>query len=232
MATDGPSTTSVGAIVTDNTRKMMFFLKQEAREKSFEIYVKTEQEFNIEKHRLLCQHEQNLCGEFNKKKKQVETRKKIEKSTAINQNRLKKIEAKNDGIIKIKDETLEGLKNMPKTDAKRYKKTIEDLLVEGMIKMTENVLLIRCRTDEKDLIKSVFKAAEKRYSEIMKKETGEQVKCELRIEDSCLPDTSAGGVILTSADGRIECVNTIDSRLDLAIQDLIPEIRTMLYPDV
>jgi V-type H+-transporting ATPase subunit E len=38
-----------------------------------------------------------------------------------------------------------------------------------------------------------------------------------------------GGVILTSEDGLIVCKNTLDSRIDLAYQHMLPSIREHLF---
>jgi V-type H+-transporting ATPase subunit E len=38
-----------------------------------------------------------------------------------------------------------------------------------------------------------------------------------------------GGVILTSEDGLIVCKNTLDSRIDLAYQHMLPSIRANLF---
>ncbi len=39
-----------------------------------------------------------------------------------------------------------------------------------------------------------------------------------------------GGVILTSLDRRIVCSNTLQSRLDLCFEELLPQIRGILFP--
>jgi vacuolar-type H+-ATPase subunit E/Vma4 len=40
---------------------------------------------------------------------------------------------------------------------------------------------------------------------------------------------SCGGVVLTSADGRILCSNTLDHRVHIAYQANLPEIRKQLF---
>lgn len=40
-----------------------------------------------------------------------------------------------------------------------------------------------------------------------------------------------GGIVLSCYDGRIVCSNTIDSRINFAFQEMLPEIREGLYPD-
>jgi vacuolar-type H+-ATPase subunit E/Vma4 len=37
-------------------------------------------------------------------------------------------------------------------------------------------------------------------------------------------------VFLRSQDGLIVCENSLDARVDLAIEQLLPEIRTWLFP--
>lgn len=39
-----------------------------------------------------------------------------------------------------------------------------------------------------------------------------------------------GGVVLTSRDKRIVCNNTLKSRLDLCFEELLPQIRKVLFP--
>jgi V-type H+-transporting ATPase subunit E len=40
---------------------------------------------------------------------------------------------------------------------------------------------------------------------------------------------SAGGVVLTSADGRILCSNTLDHRIHIAYEANLPAIRSALF---
>ena len=40
-----------------------------------------------------------------------------------------------------------------------------------------------------------------------------------------------GGVIMTNEDGLIVCKNTLDARLELAHQQMLPTIRQVLYPE-
>lgn len=45
----------------------------------------------------------------------------------------------------------------------------------------------------------------------------------------CFCGHSAGGVTVTSADGRIECANTLDARVHIAYQANLPDIRAELF---
>lgn len=43
------------------------------------------------------------------------------------------------------------------------------------------------------------------------------------------PPCSCGGVVVTSADGKIVCSNTLDDRLRITYQALLPEVRAVLF---
>ena len=70
-------------------KHMMAFIEQEANEKAEEIDAKAEEEFNIEKGRLVQQQRLKIMEYYERKEKQVELQKKIQSSNMLNQARLK-----------------------------------------------------------------------------------------------------------------------------------------------
>jgi V-type H+-transporting ATPase subunit E len=50
-----------------------------------------------------------------------------------------------------------------------------------------------------------------------------------RVKKSEESNICFGGVVMTNADGLIVCKNTLDARLELAYQQLLPNIRRSLY---
>jgi V-type H+-transporting ATPase subunit E len=50
-----------------------------------------------------------------------------------------------------------------------------------------------------------------------------------RLKKSEESETCFGGVIMTNEDGLIVCKNTLDARLELVYQMLLPNIRKSLY---
>ena len=81
------------------------------------------------------------------------------------------------------------------------------------------------RENMDDSIAQVDLRLDERYSLILKNvdETTERIK---KSEES---NTCFGGVVMTNEDGLIVCKNTLDARLELAYQQLLPKIRTTLY---
>ena len=73
------------ADVQKQIKHMMAFIEQEANEKAEEIDAKAEEEFNIEKGRLVQQQRLKIMEYYERKEKQVELQKKIQSSNMLNQ---------------------------------------------------------------------------------------------------------------------------------------------------
>ncbi len=97
-----------------------------------------------------------------------------------------------------------------------------------MIKLLEKELLIKCRREDINLLKQLIPECEREFVETMKREasnSGIEYKTKLTlVENEFLTGTTAeaGGMLLTSLDKRIVCNNTLQSRLDLCFEELLP----------
>ena len=71
------------------------------------------------------------------------------------------------------------------------------------------------------------------YADIIKKETGEIAKVTCRVNKDAakhLPDHACcGGITVTACHGRIVCDNTLDARIQLCYEELLPQIRHELW---
>lgn len=88
----------------------------------------------------------------------------------------------------------------------------------------EAQVLIKGRQADQQIIQSILPQAAEEY----KKATNKDVVITLGT-DSFLPADACGGVELSALNGRIRVPNTLESRLELISQQLIPEIRTALF---
>ena len=62
---------------------MVQFIHQEAKEKAAEIKLKTDEEFNIEKLRMVEAEKQKIRADYERKEKQVEVQKRMYAHTAL-----------------------------------------------------------------------------------------------------------------------------------------------------
>lgn len=106
-----------------------------------------------------------------------------------------------------------------------------------MIKLLEAELLLKCRKEDYDLVKSLLPECEQEFRDIMAKETSESdltysTKLKL-LEGEFLTleeGGECGGIVLCTTNRRIVCYNTLKSRLDLCFEELLPHIRRLLFP--
>ncbi|MCV2423711.1 V-type proton ATPase subunit E, partial [Paucibacter sp. DJ4R-1] len=80
--------------VAGELNKMVAFIRQEAMEKAREIKVKADEDFNIEKAKIVRAETLAIDAEYAKKRKQAETAIKIAQSTQTNKSRLKLLHAR------------------------------------------------------------------------------------------------------------------------------------------
>lgn len=211
------------AEVRKQIEHMMAFIEQEAKEKVEEIDAKAEEEFNIEKGRLVQQERLKIMNFYEKKEKQVELQKKIQRSNQLNQSRLKTLKAQDDHIKVLLDDAVKQLGKVTQ-DRTQYSQVVKGLITQGLFQLLEPSVSIRCRQQDLDILKGVKDAAVEEYKKATKKSV------ELIIdEQTFLGSDCAGGVELLAKQGRIKVVNTLESRLEMMSNQMMPEIRGTLF---
>ncbi|KAM4676695.1 V-type proton ATPase subunit E 1 [Discoglossus pictus] len=211
------------ADVQKQIKHMMAFIEQEANEKAEEIDAKAEEEFNIEKGRLVQTQRLKIMEYYEKKEKQIEQQKKIQMSNLLNQARLKVLKARDDLISDLLSEAKQRLARVVK-DPARYQVLLDGLILQGLYQLLEPRVLIRCRKQDLPLLKSSVQKSIPTYKAATKKE----VEVVIDQENHLSPDV-AGGIEIFNADGKIKVSNTLESRLDLIAQQMMPEIRVALF---
>uniref|UniRef100_A0A3Q1FEH5 ATPase H+ transporting V1 subunit E1b n=1 Tax=Acanthochromis polyacanthus TaxID=80966 RepID=A0A3Q1FEH5_9TELE len=197
------------ADVQKQIKHMMAFIEQEANEKAEEIDAKAEEEFNIEKGRLVQTQRLKIMEYYEKKEKQIEQQKKIQMSNLMNQARLKVLKARDDMISEMLNEARQRLGNVAK-DPSKYPALLDGLILQVSFSFqppdytSAGAQPNQCRTI------SFYKTA---YEVLLQ---------------SNRTDIS-GGIELYNGDGKIKVSNTLESRLDLMAQQLKFECRLFIF---
>lgn len=218
--------------------QMVEFIKQEANEKADEIRVKTDQEFNIAKLAHLEQAKMDIKKEFEKKRTDLQTQSRIKRSGKVNEARMNAMQKQNDVVETVKSMAADRLAKAK--DSIGYQDLVRALVVQGLIKLREEKVVVRCREEDKTIVEGVLSQAAEEYSSIMKRDVGIDVKTELTVDDQWLApgpgngqDENAfsclGGVELLAHNSRIVVSNTLDSRLDQCFEELKPTVREMMF---
>lgn len=211
------------ADVQKQIKHMMAFIEQEANEKAEEIDAKAEEEFNIEKGRLVQQQRLKIMEFFEKKEKQVELQKKIQSSNMLNQARLKVLKVREDHVRNVLEEARRRLGDVTKNE-NEYRKILHQLIIQALYQTMETNVTLRCRKVDVPLIESLLPEISEEY----KKNIGHDVVIHIDT-DVVLPPDTCGGIEIIALNGRVRVPNTLESRLELISQQLIPEIRNALF---
>ncbi|KAI8320680.1 putative vacuolar ATP synthase subunit E [Martensiomyces pterosporus] len=209
--------------VFSEMNKMVAFIKQEALEKAREIKVKADEEFNIEKAKLVRQESINVEEQFQRKVKQAEVRQRILTSTLINKSRLQVLQQRQEMLDSIFSDAQNALAEVP-NDTEQYSKLLVNLCVQAFVHLNDATVNVRGRKADAELIKEAVPKA----VEIYKEKTGKSISATV-VVDSPLPDTVLGGVRISALNGRITVDNTLQARLDLSSDRMLPQLRNVLF---
>jgi V-type H+-transporting ATPase subunit E len=207
--------------VINEMNKMVAFIRQEANEKAREIKVKADEEFAIEKAKLVKSEQQSIDAQYEKKRKQAEVSQKIAQSTLTNKSRLKLLQRREEHLQDLFTEARQSLLELAK-DEGRYVQLLEGVIVQGLLQFMESNATVYARKKDEDVAKKAAEGASKTYEEI----SGRTVKVTV---EANLSDDLAGGVKLISGNKRITIDNTLDERLRLLEEKMLPEIRNNLF---
>jgi Archaeal/vacuolar-type H+-ATPase subunit E len=85
-------------------------------------------------------------------------------------------------------------------------------------------VIIRVREVDQSIVEGILDVAAAKYKDA----TGKEVILKVDTETFLPPDIT-GGVELQAQKGRIKISNTLEARLDLIAQQLVPEVRAALF---
>ncbi|KAG7522689.1 V-type proton ATPase subunit E 1-like [Solea senegalensis] len=211
------------ADVQKQIKHMMAFIEQEANEKVEEIDSKAEEEFNIEKGRLVQTQRVKIMEYYEKKEKQIEQHKKIQMSNLMNQARLKVLKARDDMIKDLLNEARQRLAEIAK-DPVQYSALLEGLILQAFYQLLEPKVTIRCRQQDVEIIEAAVIKNIAVYKQAVKS------NIDVRIDkERFLSSEICGGVEVYNDNGKIKVSNTLESRLDLMAHQMMPEVRVNLF---
>lgn len=209
--------------------RMCAFIKQEASEKVNEINLKTEQERDKQLNILGIEGRQAIDAEYERMMKDLNKKKRVMKAKASQKELVRKFVTRD----KLLDILLEGShdKLTAVSQGGSYKALCQKLLVQGLVKLMEKDVKVKCRQADVGMIKGVLEAVAADYKRLFKEQCGLDLECKLRLDDqNFLKADSAGGVVLMGHGNKIVCNNTLDARLKLCFEDLKPVVRSALFP--
>ncbi|KAH8109498.1 vacuolar H+ ATPase E1 [Phellopilus nigrolimitatus] len=207
--------------VLSEMNKMVAFIKQEAMEKAREIKVKADEEFAIEKAKLVKQAQHAIDAQSEKKRKQAEIAQKITQSTQLNKSRLRLLQRREEHLQDLFSTAREKILELSQ-DEGRYTQLLEGVIIQGLLQLMESDITVIAREKDVAIVETAAAGAQKQYNALSGRDVSISVLGDL-------PDSLAGGVKLQSGSRRITIDNTLDERLKLLESRMLPEIRHDLF---
>lgn len=203
-------------------KKMVAFIMQEAAEKCREIQVKADEEFNIEKAKFVNQETATIEQQYARKLKQAEVKRRIAQSVQINKARLQVLQARDQVLDDVFDETKKLLRSVPSNEG-TYQQLLDSLVLQCLFRLSDERVSLTCRVQDVVLVEKAISSATKEYT----KQTG--IRPTVTLESSYLPADCAGGIMGSSHNNRIRCDNTLEARLEQTFELMLPELRVRLF---
>lgn len=141
---------------------MTAFIRQEAMEKANEIRFKADEEFAIEKSKLVRQETSSIDSAYEKKFKQASMSQQITRSTVSNKSRLRILSARQDLLDTLFEDAGKKLADVSK-DKKKYQGVLKNLILEGAYALNEDKLQVKVRKADNDVAKKAIDEAQAEY---------------------------------------------------------------------
>lgn len=129
------------------------------------------------------------------------------KSRKINESRMAKMKLRHQYIEKIQEDIKNALTHKI-SDSRVYRDLLKQLILQGLIKMLEENVEVKCLKKDIPLVKELAAQCQREFNETSSIQTNITVN-----ERQYLDDSDIGGIYVTSNNGRIVCNNTLAARL-------------------
>ena len=275
-------------------QKMISFIRQESLEKAREIQLKANEEFHIEKAKLVQQEAIRIQDVNCKKQIEIENKSKISLSSSQNKSKLKLQQKREECFEKLYANCIKCISEDFQRQPEKYKTHISNCLLQVCAMMKdEDEIIVSCRKEDSKVLDEIilqisqnsnsqsknpdfeessigttvkgsrnsknteqnddsslssdasFVSDNRNYVQSASKSSTESVNLKIapndgrhnpmlqkiKVRNEYLAENSIGGIICHSANGKIKCDNTLETRLTLTMQKLAPEIRRMLFDE-
>jgi len=200
---------------------MTQFILHEAREKADEVMVKAQQDYTMEKQRVVEDEKLKIRKEFERRERGMSSQSKIDTAKELNKCKISVLQNQSDEIdacVKMACSKLETISS----DTGSYTQLLVGLIKQGITKLSnESVILVRCREQDKSTVQNAI-------SQVSVAEV------QISVMPEALPaifegEKCTGGVLMMNESGKIKVNNTFNARLAIAAEHLLPELKNQLF---
>lgn len=210
--------------------QMIEMIKKEAKEESDQIIADARFKISKEKNKTFTQAYEQLLAEFKEREQNDRVQRRLETSRKTNETRLEVQKHRSVLLAELKHETELALKEAVK-DQGRYRPLLKRLILQGAVRLLEPEIWVLCREADHSLVEGLLGEVSAEYKEFILTNVGRENDTVFKvITEKWLEEAEIGGVVLYCNRYRTVFNNSLRSRLDLAFENSIPDIRRILFP--
>ncbi|EKF99877.1 ATP synthase, putative [Trypanosoma cruzi] len=203
-------------------QSMIDFIEREAQERAEELDAAAQEEYDVEKMRLVEVEKVKVRATTEQKKKQVDIDRRVARANFSKTQRLRVMEERSRIMDELRENTRRKIAAFVK-DTSRYQKLLLDLIHQALLAVRTDAV-IQSRKEDEAAVQGMINDAEQWYRKTVgSKITVTPSKEYLNTEEAW------GGVIVTSHDGHIICNLTLSCRMRNCFEDQLPAIRYYLF---
>ncbi|XP_046669556.1 V-type proton ATPase subunit E 1-like isoform X2 [Homalodisca vitripennis] len=206
-------------------QKMVQYIEQDGHEKAEEIDVLTEEEFNKEKLSYMEARTEAVKKYYDNLEKKYEHQILLDMSKMKTQGHRDILATRHTVIDELFNTVQCRITNLTlEENVCLYKKVLCKLIIQGLLKIMEPEVVIEVR--QKDI--TISKKLLKQVQDYFHGKTGMTINL-LLSENSFLPENSNGGVVLYTKSKSIRLDNTLETKLTLVRNIILPSVRKALF---
>lgn len=207
-------------------QSMIDFIEREAQEKAEELDAAAQEEYDVEKMRLVEAEKTKIRANAEKKRKQVDVNRRVARANYSKMQRLRVMDERAKIMEQLHEQTRQKI--MAKVaDPSQYKPMLTSLIHQSLLSIRTDAV-IQCRQEDAAEVNRQIQELERWYKE----KTGTAIS--IQTNKTFLNSEEVwGGVVAVSTDGRIVCNNTLSYRTKTCFNEQLPTVRYHLFnPDV
>ena len=178
-------------------QSMINFIKSHGDERVNEIEDEAREMFNIEKEKLIESEKSRLEEKHTKDLQNEEVKMKIARSAEVNKARIEKMRRTANLVDSLLFDAKVKMQQKMQDEPDSYAALLEQMLVQGLIKMIEPKVILKVRQSDLDAVKGIIDGAIEKYKAAMldqvKALTGrDDIPCEVLVDEkNFLPEWNA-----------------------------------------
>ena len=142
---------------------MVDFIRSQGEERAAAIYKQADDEFTVQMENYIAEEKDKIEADFKEKIRKDEINLKIEKSKRENAHRIENMRKTNELIQKLYREARVKAVEQQKKRPDEYRALMKNLIIQGLIRLMEPEVHIRCRKSDAAIVERVMEEAAAEY---------------------------------------------------------------------